>query len=135
LKPLERVNTGRTVIRRVITAPHKGSHEDAKNREQVLLGVFDWMMEVAALMKISKNAFYRAVLILWTAAEIDGRLFSSKKINEIACASLVMGCKFECSQRNYMEEIYLINCRRISKVEISYAEHCILKVDALKCRP
>jgi hypothetical protein len=60
------------------------------------------MMEVAALMKISKNAYYRAILILKTAVEAESRLASSSRINELACAALAMGSKFECSQRNYL---------------------------------
>jgi hypothetical protein len=92
------------------------------------------MMEVSALMKVSKNAFYRAILILWAAAEAEGRLASSKRINELACAALAMGCKFECSQRNYLEDVFLVNYRRISKLEISHAEHCILKVPTRTCR-
>jgi hypothetical protein len=124
----ERVHYAK-VIRRIIPLPPRGGPVEAPTTRQVLIGVFDWMMEVAALMKVTKNAYYRTICILYSASLADTRLTKSRHINELACAALAMGCKLECSQRNYLEDVFLVNCRRVSKLDISHAEHCILKVD------
>lgn len=88
-KVLERPPS-KIVIRRPLPPLSKG--EEGKGK-QALLGVFDWMMEVASLLKVTKNAFYRAILILRSSMEADRQLTNSQHIGELACAALAMGCK------------------------------------------
>jgi hypothetical protein len=101
--------------------------ESIKSRQHLMENIFDWMMEVASHIKITKNAYYRAILMLQIASRLDSRLIASKRINDFACAALSIGSKYEGS-RSYLDEIYLLNSRRVSKIEMINAENCILKV-------
>ena len=55
------------------------------------------MMEVAALLNITKNAFYRAMIIFQRACDQEPKLLHSKKLGQYVCGALSIGAKFECS--------------------------------------
>jgi hypothetical protein len=70
--------------------------ESIKSRQHLLENIFDWMMEMASLLKITKNAYYRAIiLMLQIASRLNSRLIASKRINDFACAALSIGSKYE----------------------------------------
>ena len=73
------------------------------------------MMEVASLLKLTKNAFYRAMLIFIKLSDLESNIILSKKLTHYACACLSLGGKLEYSGSNYTEELVNINSRKISK--------------------
>ena len=52
------------------------------------------MMETSAILKITKNAFYRSILILETILTTDTKLLQSKKLTRMAFGALSIGAKF-----------------------------------------
>lgn len=99
-----------------------------KTKQQCFELVFDWMMEAASLLKMTKNGFYRAMMIFEQICELDGRIVNSKKLSHFVCGALSLGAKFECSGPNFVERIHLINSKKISKEDIGLAEFYILEV-------
>ena len=64
--------------------------------------VFEWMMEAASLLRVSKNAYYRAVVIVYRLQQMDYKLVHTRRLSQLVCAALVLGCKFECSRKDYL---------------------------------
>jgi hypothetical protein len=93
--------------------------------------IYDWMMEFASLLKLTKNSYYRALLMINKMVEVDCKLIYSKQISSYICGALSVSAKFESSRINYIEAISMVNQRRICKSEIIFAENDILKVLAL----
>ena len=84
--------------------------------------ILDWMIEAASLLKVSKNACYRSLIIFFRICEFDSRIISSKFLSHYACGALSLGSKFESSEvDNYLESVFQINARRISKDNIKMA--------------
>ena len=84
------------------------------------------MMEMATLMRLTKNAFYRAMLIFKRICASEPKILTGKKLNNYVCGCMSIGAKFECSSRTYFEDILNTNGRKISKEDISLAEFDIL---------
>lgn len=92
------------------------------------------MMEVAALLNITKNGFYRAMIIFQRACDQQPKLLHSKRLGQYVCGALSIGAKFECSGQSHLENIFVCNARRISKEDISLGESYILQVAVGLCR-
>jgi hypothetical protein len=90
-------------MKRMPVAHLKAIHDDSfKIRQNNLEFIFNWMMEFASLLKITKNAYFRAILILQRAIQADNRIVSNNRIAEYACAALSIGIKYECNRKNYL---------------------------------
>jgi hypothetical protein len=79
------------------------------------------MMEVSAIMKISKNSFYRSMLVFQKVCCEDAKILFGKKLREYVCGAVGIGAKFESGSSNYLSNVHSCNFRRISKAEIEQA--------------
>jgi hypothetical protein len=52
------------------------------------------MMEVASLIKITKNSYYRAILIIENMIQNDGKILLSKHMSGYVCGALSVAAKF-----------------------------------------
>ena len=86
-----------------------------KTKQHQLEYIYDWMMEFASLLKITKNAYFRALIIFQRAVQADCRIISTNHIYLYACAALSIGSKYESTRDSYLSDIIAINSRRISK--------------------
>lgn len=103
------------IIKNIPNSVCKPLHDDPfKSKPKSIEDIFEWMMEFASLLKITKNAYFRSILILQKAVQADNRMISNNRIGDYACAALSIGCKFECSRRNYLSEISVSCSGRIS---------------------
>jgi hypothetical protein len=57
----------------------------------------DWMMQMSHSLKVTKNAYFRSVLILLRACKLEPSLKCGPKFREYICAALSIGWKFEYS--------------------------------------
>ena len=91
-------------------------------------------MEMATLMRLTKNAFYRSMLIFKRIQASEPRILAGKKLNNYICGCMSIGAKFENSSRVYFEDILSTNGRKVEKEDISWAEFNILEVHFLPLR-
>jgi len=52
------------------------------------------MMEVASFLKITKNSYYRAILIIEKMVEADNKILYSKQMSSYICGALSVVAKF-----------------------------------------
>lgn len=112
VKPQDKPLLCKTIKRDILPAPSLTTPRPKHPSTEL---IFDWMMQAASLLKITKNAYYRAVLIFYRLQQSDYKLVHTRKLSHLVCAALVLGSKFECSRKDYLEEVYLINSRRVAK--------------------
>lgn len=56
------------------------------------------MMEVSALLRVTKNAFYRAMVLLSQLHQLDHKLMlNPRRVVKAVCGALVVAIKFESS--------------------------------------
>lgn len=59
----------------------KPMHDDSFRTKQICIeDLFEWMMEFASLLKITKNAYFRSILILQRAIQADSRIIANNRI-------------------------------------------------------
>ncbi len=111
-------------MKRRITASDKIIHDFklnncantmSSNKDLNMLSIYDWMMEASSLLKISKDAFYRSMILFQKCYEEDKKMVSQRKVEAYVCASLSLSAKIECSRINYLDAIYIVNARRTAK--------------------
>ena len=86
-------------------------------------------MEMASLLKITKNAYYRAMVIVRRLKE-QPTSPPEHKVSQYLCAALCLGAKLECSTKDYLHSAPALMVGRVTQHEIIQAEFRIAQVPA-----
>lgn len=79
------------------TRPEKIKKADAKKplvaKSHSFVSIFDWMMEVASLMRLSRTVFYRACTILYEIYKNDPKVIENQNVERYTSACLLISAK------------------------------------------
>ena len=73
------------------------------------------MNEIAFLLKLTKDVFYRAVLVFKYTQSVKQDVLHNSCVEKYACAAILISAKLDNANVDFLEEIYLVNKRQISK--------------------
>jgi hypothetical protein len=71
-------------------------------RSHSFASVFDWMMEIASIMKLSRNVLYRGCNILYESYKKDEKVLENSSVEKYVCASLNISAKLESSSSDFL---------------------------------
>jgi hypothetical protein len=57
------------------------------------VSIFDWMMEVASLMRLDRTVFYRACTIFYETYRIDPKVIENQNVERYTSACLLISAK------------------------------------------
>lgn len=79
------------------TRPEQVKKADAKKplvaKSHSFASIFDWMMEVTSLMKLSRTVFYRACNILYEVYKNDPKVIENQNVERYTTACLLISAK------------------------------------------
>jgi hypothetical protein len=74
-------------------------------------------MEASALLKLTKNTYYRALMIVQRLTDHDPSLLfaNSKPLPSLICAAISLVAKYQNSRINFLDAIFIMNRQRVPK--------------------